>query len=142
MKESFLKINNHKLPIKRAYVTLVGVLVVCSVGLVVATSALLLGISYTKSSLVLSQSDSAKSLADACTEDALQRIRDNTSYAGTANLTIDGDACVSVVTAQSGQNRTINSTSIKNGIARKVKATISQISPKILISSWQEVADF
>ncbi|MEI8060835.1 MAG: hypothetical protein WCG99_00900 [Candidatus Berkelbacteria bacterium] len=127
---------------KPGYVTLIGVLVVSAVGLVVATSMLFLGLSYSRSSLALSQSDIGKSLADACAEDALQRIRDNTAYSGTNNLTINGDSCTSTVTAGVGQIRTIDSSGTINGVVRKVKVTISQISPKIIISSWQEVADF
>ena len=126
----------------RGYVALVSVLVVSAVGLAVASSLLLLGLSYSKSSLALSQSDIAKSLADACAEDALQHIRDNTAYSGTATLNLNGDSCSSTVTSGIGQIRNINASGSKNGVVRKVKVSISAHTPQIIISSWQEVADF
>ena len=127
----------------KGYITLIAVIIVGAIGVVIATSLLLLGTSYTKTSFAIEQSGEAKLLANACCEEALEQIRLSTGYTGTNTLNFGtGKSCTYIVTAQTGENRTITSASNVNNTIRKVKITLDKITPKINITYWQEVADF
>lgn len=124
------------------YVTLLTVLVVSAVGVAVASSLLLLGIGNARSSLALQQSKNAAALADACAEEALQQLRFSTSYSGTATLTLGSGTCSYTVIVGSGEAREVEATGTVGTVVRKVDVFVSQLTPKTVISSWQEVATF
>ena len=127
---------------RSGYIALITVLITGAIGVAIATSLLLLGLGSSRTSFALEQSNQAKSLANACSEGALQQIRDSTPFTGTGNLTLGQGSCNYIVTSGGGQNRTIASTGTVGSIVRKVKITIDNINPSINVTSWQEVADF
>lgn len=122
--------------------TLLTVLVVGAVTLAITTSLLLLGTGSARTSLAKQQSEQAKGLAGACIEEALQQIRDSTSFTGTGSLTLGQGTCFYTVTNTGGSNRTITAYGTVGTITRKVRAYTTQINPSITISSWQELSDF
>lgn len=137
-----MKMKIEKLSERRGYVTLVAVLVVAVVGLTAAVSMLLTGTISGRTSLNLEKSYKAKALSDACAEDSLRRIRESASYFGYINLSLGDGSCSSTVIKHSGQARTLISSGVVGAIERKVEIIISKITPRIIITSWQEVADF
>ena len=127
---------------QKGYIALITVLVTGAVGVAIAVSLLLLGLASSRTSFALEQSNQAKALANACSEEALQQIRDSTSFTGTGTLSLGLGTCSYTVTSQGGQNRTATSTGTVGTILRKVKIIIDTINPSINVTSWQEVADF
>lgn len=127
---------------QKGYIALITVLVTGAVGVAIAISLLLLGLGSSRTSFALEQSNQAKALANACSEEALQQIRDSTPFTGTGNLTLGQGTCIYTVTSQGGQSRTITSTGTVGTIIRKVNIILDKISPSINVTSWQEVADF
>ena len=127
---------------QKGYIALITVLVTGAVGVAIAVSVLWLGLGSSKTSFSMEQSNQAKALANACSEEALQQIRDSTPFTGSGNLTFGQGTCSYTVTSQGGQNRTITASASVGTIVRKVKITIDKITPSINITSWQEVADF
>jgi len=67
---------------KKGYVVLLSILIVGAVGMAVTVSLLLLGLGSSRTSFAYEQSGYAKSLASACAEEALQQVRDSTSFTG------------------------------------------------------------
>lgn len=128
--------------VTRGYIALITVLVTGAVGVAIAVSVVLLGLSTSRTSFAAQQSLQARALADACIEEALQQIHDSTPYTGTAGLTLGQGSCSYTVTSQGAQNRTVISTGTVGTIIRKVKVIISGINPTISLTSWQEVANF
>ncbi len=124
------------------YIALMTVLAAGLVAASITVSLLLLGVSQTKTAIISDQSERAKSLANACAEEALQQIRDQTSYTGADTLTFGADSCTYTIADLGGENRQISAAGNVSTTVRKVSITISAISPLITISSWQEVADF
>lgn len=121
---------------------LITVLVIGAIGVAIAVSVIWLGLGGSKSSFALEESNQAKALANACSEEALQQIRDSTPFTGTGSLTLGQGTCSYTVTSQGGQNRTVTSSGVIGSITRKVKIILDKITPSINITSWQEVADF
>lgn len=127
---------------QKGYIVLLATLIVVVVGLAITSSFILLGLDFSRTVFSLEQSNQAKALANACAEEALLQVRNNTNYSGSGNLILSRGTCTYTVINQGGENRTINSSGIVGTLYRKVKITINQINPKITILSWQEVADF
>lgn len=126
----------------KGYIALITVLVVGAIGVAISTSLLLLGLGSSRSSFALEQSNQAKALANACSEEALQQIRDSTPFTGTGNLTLGQGTCTYTVVNDGAQNRTVSASGTVGTVVRKVKITIDKINPGINVTSWQEAADF
>lgn len=129
----------------RGFVTLVAVLVVGALGLSIAVAILLLGLGASRSSFTSEQSAQARALANACVEAALMQIRNSQSFIGTNSLVFNQGSCLYGVTNTGGQNRLVNTTGTVSTtvpyVIRKARVTLDAVSPKINITSWQEVPD-
>ena len=123
------------------FITLISVLIVGAIGVAIGTSLLLLGLGSSRTSFALVQSNQVKALANACSEEALQQIRDSTPFSGTGNLTLGQGTCTYTVTKLTGQNRTITASGTVGTIIRKVSISLDKITPNINVTSWQEVAN-
>ncbi len=131
---------SHSLP--TGYITLLSILVVAAVGVAITTSLILLGLGSARTSFVVEQSNQTKALANACAEEAMQQIKNSTPFTGSGSLTLGQGTCSYTVTNTGGQNRTIIASGVVGAITRKISITINQISPAIVVTSWQEVADY
>lgn len=124
------------------FVALISVLVVGAAGVAVAVSLLLLGVGAARTSIAAIQSQQGKSLANACAEEALERVREKTSFTGNETIALGLGTCNFAVTSQGGENRTVTASGTVGGVVRKTKIIINKINPTIQVVSWQEVADF
>jgi len=123
----------------RGYIGLISVLFVGAVGTVIATTVILLGLASSRSSFAVVQSNQAKAAANACAEEALQRIRDFVPFSGSGTLTLASGSCNYSVTKGTGHNRTVAAAGFVGSVVRRVGITIDTINPAINITSWQEV---
>ena len=126
----------------KGFATLTSVLIIGALGTTLAVSLLLMGLASSQTSFAFIQSHQSKALADACMEEALERIRESTPFTGTGTLTLGAGSCAYTVTSGGSQNRTATSSGTVGSMLRKVKVTIDKITPLINVTSWQEVADF
>lgn len=126
---------------KGGYIILLSVLVVSAMGLAIAVSLLLLGISSSRTGFVVEQSNQARALANACAEEALQQISTTGTFAGTGGLTLGQGTCSYTVTNTGGSNRTITTYGTVGTVIRRVSIVLDGVNPPSLVS-WQEVDDF
>ena len=126
---------------KGGYITLISVIIVSAVILSIVLFMLTSGIEATKNSSVYTNSFRTKFLADACAEEALQQIRDNTNFSGTNVIMLGGGSCSYSVTNTGVSTRTIKATSTISNEVKKVRILLGALNPKIVISTWSEVAD-
>lgn len=124
------------------YVILISTLIIGAIGAAIALSLLLSGLATSRTGSVIEKSIQARGLANACAEEALQLIRETTSFTGSGNVIFGSDSCDYTVTSQTEENRTIRASATVDTITRRVIVSITQINPSITIASWQEVADF
>jgi len=125
---------------RRGYILLITILVISAVGVSSVVSVILLGVGFSKTSLVFKQSHFARGLADSCLEVALGRIRDNNNFSGTGNVTMTFGTCTYSVPA-GAVPKTVTASGTAGTVVRKVSATITVFKPAMLLSAWQEVAD-
>ena len=137
------------------FLTLMSALIVTAIGLSISVSLLLLGLGSSQTSFAIEQSYQANSLSNACAEEALQKIYDSmimpnpvpdpipvlVPFTGTGSLTLGQGSCSYTVTDIGGNSRKITAIGTVGTVIRKNQITTSAVSP-IIISSWQEVADF
>lgn len=125
---------------QKGYVALIAVLVAGAVGLAVALTLLTGGTDSQRATLATQQSVQARNLAKSCVEEALQQMRNNSSYTGTGSLTLGQGTCAYTVTNTGGNNRTINSSGTVQSTIRKIDAYVTITTLSISITSWQEVS--
>jgi hypothetical protein len=130
--------NKFKIYKKNGFMTLYSVIIVGSIALglvlVLATSSAW-GI---KSVINNKNSNQIKALSNACIEIALEAVRENNNFVGTANVNINGNLCSYTVVNLGGNNRTISASGTIKDVTRKVNVVVNSFNP-IHIVSWQEV---
>lgn len=122
---------------QKGYITLISVLVLGAIGTAIAVAILLIGISTSQNAAIYRQSSIAEATATACVEEGLQKIRENTNFTGTGNLTFSPGTCTYTVSDQAGV-RTVVGVGVMNSTTRKATAIISAFNPMITLTSWQE----
>ena len=127
----------------RSYVALFSVILVGVIGISVATSLLLLGLDFWRTSYSGQQSDQARSYADACAEVALDRIRENISYSGSDSITFSNGSCeIRPIIGAGTETPTVETRGLVGESLRKVRIVLNQVRPQIVISQWLEVAEY
>lgn len=127
---------------QKGYIALISVLIISAIVVLIATSASLVSISESDMGLEENQAWETFYLTNACSEEALQQIRDSISFKGSGNLSLGEGSCTYTVTKLTGQNRVITASGTVGNIVRKAKITLDKITPNINITSWQQVVDF
>ena len=135
-------VKSQALGVNGGYIALISVLILGAIAVAITLSVILLGLGSSRSSFSVQQGDQTKGLADLCIEEALQRIRNSSSYVGADTIVIGEGSCTYTVVNDGVQNRTIQASGTVDNITRRVLVTIDSINPLINITSWQEVADF
>jgi hypothetical protein len=134
-----LNTKNYKLKTNNGFIALVTVLIIFAIVLLVGLSISLLSINEAQMGLKKSQSSQAYYLANLCAEDALMKLKEDINYSGNETIEIEGGSCQILPIEGKWTIKTISN--FQNQV-KKIKIIISQVNPKMIISSWQEVADF
>ena len=115
------------------------VLLIGAVGFSIGVALLWFGVGAGKTSLAAQNSGQALGLANACAEEALEQIRENTAFGGAGNLVLGAGTCTYNVAKLLGQNRQITAVGTVGTVVRKASISVSAINPAMVVSSWQEV---
>lgn len=127
----------------KGFVTLVAVLVIGVVGLTVAVALLLLGLGFSRTSYDLKQSGDARSFADACADEALNRLRLDINYGGGETISFEGGDCDILPIIDSGtETPTIQVEGRAGNMHRRIEIELLQVQPRIVTGSWREIAEF
>jgi len=118
----------------QAMLVVVGLL---SVGLLMASTNIMIGIIQHDQALALSHSDQSRALVEGGVEEAVLRLLRDNSYSG-GNLVIDGKNVTIKVTGDE-TNKTITSSVNYFGKNKLVQVEVVNISGIIEIDSWQDI---
>jgi len=122
----------------QGFVALVIVLIISAIALLIGLSISLLSVGEIKMSLQKSQSSQSYYLANLCAEEALMKLKDDIDYPGEILNNIENGSCIISVEG----NWIVKVSANFSNQTKKIKIIISQISPQMIISSWQEAANF
>jgi len=125
---------------ERGVTTLIAVLVFGTVGAALAFALLELSIRDAVVGITSERWYRAISAADTCAEEALEQIRENTSYTGSGSVTFSATlaTCSYLVTNVGGSVRTINATGTFDTVSHAVRLSTSALSPSITLSTWKD----
>ena len=128
---------------KSGYVLLFSVIVIGSIASGIVASLLMLGTTASQVGATGEQATKAFALANGCMEYALQELRTSTNYAGNEIKTLSSGTCEILTIGGVGNNDRMICVEGKAGlVARRLEVAVSQVLPRTLIDSWQEVASF
>lgn len=136
---NFIKQKNPstKLRTSRGFGTLLIVILLGGVAFALTLTLSTSSIWSIRGSIDSKTSNAAKSLANACAEVALEAMRENNSYAGAGNVTLNGNTCSYTVANTGGATRSISVIGVINDITRKLSITTNSFNP-LTIVLWQE----
>jgi len=125
------------------FIALTSMLIIGALVLTISIGVLLRSINEMKMSLGEQEAHRALALVNLCGELALMKIESVFNYSGNESIIIGEESCdVLQIEGSGNTDRTIKVQSTVSGYTKKVKIEISQISPAMYISSWEEVQDF
>ena len=132
-----------KRSINNGYIALMTVILMGAIVSAITVTLLTLSIVYNKNSITYMKQQTARNYTDSCAEEALRIIRTKV-YTGSGTIDINGDSindCTYVISGT--QPNLIILTEIipspADGPKRKVQITTTAVSPKIILSSWNEI---
>lgn len=141
-KRTRVVVNNMQDKSNIGFVALTTVLVVSAVVLFVTISISLLGVDEARSSLDYKKGQETLLIAEGCAEEALIRLRSDSSYVGTATaLTVGNGNCTIVVTGTlPDKNITIQAEIPGQPIYRKrLSVDVKVAAGSVNIVSWSEI---
>jgi nitrate/TMAO reductase-like tetraheme cytochrome c subunit len=123
----------------RGFIALITVFIIISIALLISLGFGLLSIGEINMGFKKTQSSQAYFLANLCAEQALMKLKENINYSGNETINIENGSCQILQIEGQWIIKTIGN--IQNDV-KKMRISVSQVNPKIIIDSWQEVADF
>ena len=124
----------------KGQVLLASVIVIGTIGLVIAGSLILLSISSLKGTIATRQSAQAVALNNACEEKALFLIKQTPSYSGSDQIILNFQTCSFTVVDLGGNNRLVTVNSIIGNVIRRTQISLTVDSnSNITIDYWREV---
>ncbi|MFA6474700.1 MAG: hypothetical protein WCV88_00690 [Patescibacteria group bacterium] len=128
----------HSVKPSNGYTILVAVILISAVALIVATTLALTSINSLRDQRIDNAAVIAQATVNGCGELALLAIQQNTSFTGTVNTTVNGNACTYIVTNTGGSTRTVTATATYNTVTRNITILVNQVTPNITFTSWLE----
>jgi hypothetical protein len=116
---------------------MVVIVVVGAAALIFTQGAALLGLGELDLGYTSQRGAEAFSVADGCMEEALERMRLNSSYAG-ASLNVSNGSCTITVAGSNPYTITVLGTT--GNFNKKIESTITLTGNVITIDSWEELS--
>lgn len=127
---------NKKKRTEYGYISLISTLVIGAVASVVVLTMLWLSIVGAQNNQIRKDGFESRVVADACSEYALQQIRNDGNITGTGTLNIGNGSCSYTITTGGGESRTIESQGVVGETEVNSVITITAIYPLIQIANW------
>jgi microcompartment protein CcmK/EutM len=125
---------------QEGYIAVLAVIIVGAATMAIALTLLTTGSDAQRSHLITQQSIQARQLAHGCAEEALQKIRESTSFTGTNTITMGAGNCSYTIVSTGASTRTITTTGTVGNVVRKVAVYATINSSSVSVTSWQEVS--
>ncbi len=124
---------------QKGLVALMAVLIILVIALAIGIGLSLRSITGMIMSLQNVQSSEAYYLTNLCAEQALMKLKENRDYPGAETINVQEGQCT-ILPVEGRWIIKVSATSSDQ--VKKMVIVINKISPKMIINSWEEVADF
>lgn len=128
--------------LKKGYIALFSVIVLGAVSIVVAVSVLSTGVSASKFSFSVEEKIHSRIVSASCAEEMLQQILDTGLDSGSGNMSIASGTCTYTIIQTGLDSLRLNVEGVKGGAISRLRIEIASSTPRIKLSSWQEVSSF
>lgn len=129
---------NNGLPAGRqGFVAISVVLILIVVIVSIGSTITLLSIGEAQSGLRLYQGENNLQFVEGCVEDAILKVRANSSYTGGTITRPEGSCTVTVNSGNPNWDITVSSSA--TDFQRKIQATFVRTVKKIILSNWKEI---
>lgn len=134
------------MPVERKYknsegvAALLTVVIISAAVLIMAYSSSIMGLGELELGVTESSGQEAFSVADGCMDEALERLRKDSSYTGSYLSTANGSCMISVATVGSNSTTTVSASST-DGYYRKIETAASVSGGVVTVTSWEEKSD-
>jgi len=127
----------------RGYIALISILIISVILILIASTVSQLGIGRVSMAIEKNQYLESSYLVEACAEEALMKLAESSSYSGDETITINGNNCqILPVENLGGESRRIKVSATLYNQTKRIKIEISQLTPRITVSSWETVSSF
>ncbi|MEN9881426.1 MAG: hypothetical protein RLZZ308_609 [Candidatus Parcubacteria bacterium] len=126
----------------RGYIALFSVIVLGAIGTAITVSLLLSGIGASQTGLVLAEKTQARMTATSCAEEVLQQILDTGIDTGTGSMSIGSSTCTYTIISTGIESMLVQVEGIQGKAHSKMSVVVASSTPRIKLSSWQEVSGF
>ena len=123
---------------QNGYVTLIGALIVGVIATAIGIFLMDSSLSASRSSFTRERSLRAQSLADACTEIALEEVRKDQSFTGNDTVGFGSDSCEYDVDNGGGSTKDIYATGTVATVAKTVFVTVNYSAFPMVVTTWTE----
>lgn len=129
------------------FLVLTMILIVSATVIIVATGMLLRSISEVNESADSEMSLKAWSVVNACGEHAVGQLASSTDsvgwgYGGDESLPVGGETCYIYPIETVGSAKQIKASSTVSSFTKKILIEVATNTPRLIVNSWTEVANF
>lgn len=122
---------------EKGYIALLTTLIVMAVVLAAAMTVTFLAIGEAQSGFSLFKGENTLTFVEGCTEDALLKIRSNSSYAGGTITRPEGTCSVTITSGNPNWNITVSTTATT--YKRQMQVIFTQNATGLTLTSWKEI---
>lgn len=125
---------------QKGFMALTSILIISAISLGIAVSISLLGVGESKSSLALKKGQEALTIAQACGEESLFRLKKDSTYTS-GSLNVGNGTCNISVTG-SGADRTVDVIAHISDLSlyeKKIRLVVKLSGTAVNLISWQEI---
>ncbi len=123
----------------RGFAALTFVLIVATISLIIGLTISQLNVGEMNMELGKVFSEKSYYLANLCAEEALMKLKNDTNYQGNESMDVEGGNC-NILPIEG--TWIIQTRGNYQNYFTKIKVVVNNIHPKIVVQSWEEVADF
>jgi hypothetical protein len=136
MKNNFLNNNS-------GFIALSSILIFGTVIFIIGLTASIGSLFESRMSLSFQDSNQSLSLANLCAEKAIWELMQNENYEGDEEVLIDNHSCtIYPIEWWQEDGRIIVSEGEVGEYRKRIRVTLSQLSPELVIDSWEDVLEF
>lgn len=137
------QLNNKKIKNLPGAAMLISVLVITVIGVSIILTILIIVNNGSYASQVAMQHYRAQAAAQACAEATLYNLNQDINYPAGDTLTFSNSNCEVITISGSGNtNRVMDIEGYSGDVTARMQINIQTLQPQIVITSWQDVADF
>ena len=125
------------------YIALISVLIAGALMLLIGVGSSLRGVDTLNAVSGEESSLRALSLADACAEEALMRLKGDLAYGGNETIIVGGGKTCRILPISGAGNidRVVATQGIDNNYIRNVRVDIARVNPSLTIRTWKTVPE-